>query len=406
MLSTGTTRFIICRCPRGAIIRFSTRQPVDHRYHASMHVCVDYQAAVTQRAGIGRYTRHLVDALSNSMKTDDLSVFSFDFRRRGDGSVPPNVDRRAVQWCPGRVAQALWKHLRWPPYEQFAGAADLYHFPNYVLPPGRRGIRVVTVHDVSFLRLPDFAETRNLEYLRTNIRRTVAEADAIVTPSVFSASEVVELLDVDPARVHAIHIGVTEHMKSPTSDTVARVRSRLQLEEPYILFVGTIEPRKNLPLLIDLYERLTDYDGRLVIAGMPGWKCAPIMAKMRSSARADRIHYLDYMNDSDLPALYAGADVLISPSFYEGFGFPPVEAMLCGTPVVASDTASHPEILGNAATLVPGFDVEDWIEPTRQALERTTAHLENARRHAASFTWARTAEAHWQLYRSLHEAAA
>jgi glycosyltransferase involved in cell wall biosynthesis len=374
-----------------------------------MHVCVDYQAAVTQRAGIGRYTRHLVDALSNTKNTDDLSVFSFDFRRQDDGSIPTNVHQRAVRWCPGRVAQALWKHLHWPPFERFAGAADLYHFTNYVLPPGRRGIRVVSVHDVSFLRLPEFAETRNLQYLRTNIRRTVAEADAIVTLSAFSASEIVELLDVDPARVHAIHIGVAEHIEPPTTDAVAHLRARLKLEEPYLLFVGTIEPRKNLPLLIELYERLTDYDGRLVIAGMPGWKCEPIMEKMTSSARADRIHYLDYVSDSDLPALYAGADLLISPSFYEGFGLPPVEAMLCGTPVIASHTASHPEILGNAATLVSGFEVDDWVEPTRQALERTagsTAHIENARRHAASFTWAKTAEAHWQLYRSLHEAAA
>lgn len=371
-----------------------------------MHVCIDYQAAVTQRAGIGRYTRQLVDALSETTADDELSVCSFDFRRRGDGHVPGNVRHRVVRWCPGRLAQTLWKRLHWPPYERFAGPADVYHFTNYILPPCRQGIRVVSIHDVSFLRLPAFAETRNLAYLRAHIRRTVADADAIVTLSAFSAAEIVELLQVDPARVHAIHIGVAEHIQPPTPEQIAALRARLELEDPYLLFVGTIEPRKNIPLLIELFENLGDAAGRLVIAGMPGWKCEPIMARMNASSRADQIRYLDYVSDEDLPALYAGADLLISPSFYEGFGLPPVEALLCGTPVIASNIAAHPEVLGDAATLVSGFEVDEWVAQTRGALDQARTapdRMEHGRRHAASFTWARAAAEHWQLYRSLVE---
>lgn len=368
----------------------------------SMRICLDIQAWIAQRAGVGRYTRMLAEHLGRLCTEDELRLFYFDFQRRGVLFPAPNAVHQPIRWCPGRLVQKAWKTLDWPPFEWFAGPADIYHFPNFILPPLRSGRAVVTVHDASFARLPQFAEERNLKYLTARIRDTLERADAVITDSAFGAVELRELFSVPADRLFPIYPGIAPEMTRPPPETVARLRSELSLDRPYLLTVGTIEPRKNLVFLVEIFERLASFQGLLVVAGMPGWRFEPILERMRASARARDIRYVRYVTDEQLPALYAGAEAFLFPSLYEGFGFPPLEAMACGTPVVSSAGGSLGEVLGDAAVIVRGSDAGRWAEEVARVLSTPTLRKDlEARglRHASKYPWEETARRTLDVYR-------
>jgi glycosyltransferase involved in cell wall biosynthesis len=371
-------------------------------YIAVMRVVVDIQAAIAQRAGVGRYTKSLVEHLGALKGPDEVGLFYFDFKGRGAPFPVNGAEQKAVHWFPGRVAQRAWKSLGWPPFNWLAGPADVYHFPNFVRPPLTHGRSVVTVHDVSFLRYPETTETRNLRYLSAQIRKTVELADAVITDSAFSAQEVQELLNVAPTKTRPIHLGLNATMVRPDDLTVVAVRRHLRLERPYLLMVGTLEPRKNIVFLVEIFEQLRGFDGDLVIAGMRGWKYKPILDRMKTSTRAERIRYLDYVDEELLPSLYAGAEALVYPSLYEGFGLPPLEAMACGTPVLSSRAGSLPEVLGEAAEYAGDFDVGAWVGAVSRVLADSALRRDASAKgliQAAKYTWEETARQTWAVYR-------
>lgn len=364
---------------------------------------MDIQAALGQRAGVGRYVRELLWHLGAAKGADELAAFHFDFKRTGLDAVPPGVKLRSCRWMPGRVAQAAWKRLGFPPYEWFAGPADLYHFPNFIRPPLGRGRKsVVTIHDVSFLRMPETTEAKNLAWLSAEIRATAEQADAILTDSRFSAREIVELLGVPEEKVFPVWLGLPQFGPPPAPDAIAQARKALGLEKPYLLMVGTIEPRKNIPFLVKIYEALKDFDGDLVLAGGLGWKTGPTLRAIAESPRSAGIKLLKHLNDAQLSALYAGAAAFVFPTRYEGFGFPPLEAMGRGAPVVSARNSSLPEVLGVAAEWVDGYDAEEWAARIRavlgdaaRAARLRAAGLEQAKK----FTWEETARQTWEVYR-------
>jgi glycosyltransferase involved in cell wall biosynthesis len=369
-----------------------------------MKVCVDIQAAVAQRAGVGRYTKSLAEQLGRFAGSDSVRFFYFDFKRRGAPFPTDGAEQRAVRWLPGRLVQGAWKTLDWPPFDWFAGSADLYHFPNFIRPPLGRGRSVVTIHDLAFLRHPETIEPRNYRYLTSRIADTLRRVDAVIAVSEFTAREIRELLKMPADRVYVVWEGLEEHISQPQESAVAQLRKRLQLTRPYLLTVGTLEPRKNLPFLIQVFERLRGYDGDLVICGMKGWKYEPTLHGMRASPRASRIRYLDYVPDGQLNALYAGADLFLFPSLYEGFGFPPLEAMACKTPVVCSTAGSLPEILGAAAEWVPEFDAERWAAAIEHLLgdsKRMGALRALGLSQARKYTWKEAAGKTWDVYRKI-----
>ncbi len=369
-----------------------------------MKVCIDIQAAIAQRAGVGRYTKCLVEHLAAHAGQDQLRLFYFDFQRHGIPFPVPGAEQRAVRWVPGRFVQKAWKTVGLPPFDWFSGSADVFHFPNFILPPLRQGKAVVTIHDVSFLRHPETTEERNLAYLRSRIRDTVDRADAIITDSYFSGREIEELLGVDASRIFPIHLGLTPKSFVSDPEATRTCLARAGIDRPFLLTVGTLEPRKNIPFLIEVFEQLEDFDGDLVLAGMPGWKYEPILERMRSSPAADRIRYLEYVDDATLGALYAGAELFVFPSIYEGFGFPPLEAMACGTPVISATAGSLAEVLGNAAEMVDGHDVEHSVDRLTALLgdaARRRELTDRGRPHILQYTWERTAAETWKVFRGL-----
>lgn len=363
-----------------------------------MKVCVDVQAAVSQRAGVGRYTKALVEHLGAAAGEDTLNLFYFDFKGHGEPLKTSNAQVCRTRWFPGRLAQFAWKTVSWPPFDMFAGPADVYHFPNFIIPPLSRGRSVVTIHDASFLRFPEMAETRNLRFLQSRIRETVRRADAIITDSQFSANEIVTLLGAPPDRVHVIYPGVAQGFAPVDQASAAELLQPLDVRRPFVLTVGTIEPRKNTQFLIEVFEKMKGFDGMLAIVGMPGWKCRPIMDRMANSSRAKDIRYLSYVSDKQLLALYARTELFMFPSIYEGFGFPPLEAMACGAPVISSAAASLPEVLGDAALIVDDFDPNRWAELATSRLGDRSM-TEKGKNHVSKYTWHKAAQDTWKIYR-------
>ncbi len=370
-----------------------------------MQVCLDYQPAVAQRAGIGRYTRllarHLVPCLGPS---DRLRLFYLDFTHKAEAPDVPGVEARPWRLLPGAIVQQLWKRAGLPPFDALAGDADLYHFTNFIIPPLRRGKAVVSVHDMSFARLPGCAEARNQAYLASRIAATLRRADAILAISHFGAGEIAALHPETKGRIHVTYPGVDETFQRPPDDAVEAFLRRRGLERPYLLSVGTIEPRKNFPLLAAAFDALDRNDLDLVIAGRPGWQCGPILDAFRAARRNRQIRHLDDVTDAELPALYAGARLFALASRYEGFGFPPLEAMACGTPVVAAPAGAVAEVAGDAACIVADGEPEAWRSALADLLddpEKCTRLVARGRERVGRFRWPETARQTWRVYRQV-----
>ena len=370
-----------------------------------MKACVDLQAGLGQTGGIGRYVRELFRHLgAEAGEGESVEGFCFDFHRRYRGADWAKGGQvRACRWMPGRIAQAAWKRLHAPPYGWFAGEADVYHFPNFVRPPLGKGKRsVVTIHDLSFLRMPETTEKKNLAWLTGEIQRTADTADAILTDSHFSAGEIRELLGVEEERIFPVWLGLDSFPAPPPEAEAAALRRELGLERPYLLMVGTLEPRKNIPFLVEVFEKLRDFDGDLALVGSLGWKTEGILAAIESSSRRDRIRRLGGIRDDQLAAVYAGAAAFVYPTRYEGFGFPPLEAMVRGVPVVSARNSSLPEVLGDAPRWVDGFDAAEWAEAVRTVLKDETeraAMRKAGLAQATRFPWAETARKTWTVFR-------
>ncbi len=370
-----------------------------------MQAAIQFQPAVTQRAGVGRYTRELAEHLARLLApSDSLRLDYFDFR--GAATIPsiPHADLHPVRWVPGRIIQQAWKYTPIPRYECIFGKADLFHFPNFIAPPVRHGKKIVSIHDLSFIRFPHFADVRNMRYLNRRIRDTTARVDAVITISHFSAHEIETYLQVPLEKIYPIHLGISPAFRAPPDADIAHFRQQATLQRPYLLSVGTLEPRKNIPFLIELYENMPDYDGDLVLVGGEGWHVGPILERIARSPRAASIRCLGFVEDQNLPALYAGADAFLLASFYEGFGFPPLEAMACSTPVFSSTGGSLAEVLGDGAVLFDHYHAKTWAKTILSTLSNREACADLAIRGqqvAASYTWEKTAAETLAIYQKV-----
>ncbi len=362
-------------------------------------IVIDYTPALRQTAGIGRYTRSLVGALADLDRGNSYTLFCAGAGEEA-GEWPANFRVRTSP-LPERWLTIAWQRLRLPvPAEWLAGRAALFHSPDFTLPPlaGARG--VVTVHDLSFLRLPECADPGLRAYLRQAMPRAVGRAHRILADSCNTQADLVELLGVPQERISVVHGGVEPRFHRVTDrDLLEAVRARYRLPERFILAVGTLEPRKNYPRLIAAYAALRrlepDLPHRLVIAGRPGWLYEEIYTQVAREGLADSVNFAGFVADADLPALYTLAGVLAFPSLYEGFGLPPLEAMACQTPVVAGRNSSLIETVGDGGLLVDATDVTALAAALRRVIaepETRAALIQAGLDQAARFTWQAAAQ--------------
>ncbi len=342
-----------------------------------MRIGIDYTVGVYQGSGVGRYTRTLVHALAAADQQNDYTLL-WARATSNDGKELPRLDSAATfpanfraRRLPlnTRLLTAGWQRLRLPvPIETFSGPLDVLHAPDFVAPPTRRARRIVTVHDLTFLAVPEYAHPDLRAYLDAAVPRNVRAADHIFADSQATKADLQRLLDVPEERISVVYVAAESRFRPYTTAECAVARTALTAigvpDGPYLLMVGTIEPRKNHIAALRAFAQLRrrGLPHRLVIAGKRGWLYEPIFAEYATLGLEDSVSFLDFTPDERLPDLYACADLLLAPSFYEGFGIPVLEAMGAGLPTIISDRPSLPEIAGGAAKIVSPDDPQELAE--------------------------------------------
>jgi glycosyltransferase involved in cell wall biosynthesis len=369
-----------------------------------MRIAIDYTPALRQGAGIGRYTRGLVEGLARIDSANLYTLFSAGDRPSA-GDWPANFRLRTSP-IPHRWLTVGWHRLRLPfPVELLAGACDLYHSPDFTLPPLRRARGLVTIHDLSFLRVPECADPRLRAFLERAVPAAVVRAHRILADSENTRTDLIEILGVDPDRISVVTPAVEPRFRREDAAVrLENVRARYRLPERFILGLGTLEPRKNFTGLIAAFSRLAGETGlphALVIGGQPGWLYDGIYRQAEREDVAGRVLFPGFIADEDLPALYSLAEVFVFPSLYEGFGIPVLEAMACGTPVVTSNNSSLPEASGSAALMVDATDSAGLAGAIAKVLndaELRRRMIAAGNEQASRFTWQRSAQALLKAY--------
>lgn len=360
------------------------------------HIAIDVsRLAITNRTGTEHYTYELLGALA---KQDRRSRYTLYCNQRLE-SLPPLGPNFALRRIP---FPRLWTHLRLSA-EVIARSPDVLFIPAHVLPLGaplRRDIRtVVTIHDLGYMHFPSSHTRSQRLYLRLSTLWSARVATQIIAISNATRYDLMRFTGISPHKVSTIHHGVSAqfHAAEDVTTTTA-VRQKYGITGEYFLYLGTIQPRKNILRLIDAFASMKQADTRslcLVIAGKPGWLTQSIEQRATEQGVADRVHFVGYVADADRTPLLRGAIGFVFPSLYEGFGMPILEAMQCGTPVITSITSALPEVAGDGAILVNPNDTDAIATAMTQLASNTQLHDDLRRRGFARvrhFTWDRCAE--------------
>lgn len=359
-------------------------------------VAIEFTPAVTQGGGVARSVHEMTAALLSAAQ-HDYSLFI-----AGTAPIPQDIAvyQPSVRYAAlgALTLTRLWHRLRVPlPVEAFAGRVDLFFATDFALPPTLPNTRTaIFIHDLTYIRVPDAAVPELVAYLSAVVPRALKRADVVVVNSEVTKADLIDIYGTPSDKIAAIQFGVHPHF-TPSNKPLAALRAKYNLpEQPYILAVGTVQPRKNYARLVEALAllRAEGIDVALVVVGGRGWMETPIFDTVTRLEMGPYVKFPGYVDDADLPALYTHAAAFAMPSLYEGFGLPVLEAMACGTPVVTSTVSSLPEAAGDAALLVNPADVEAITDALRRILT-DTALAQSLRAkglaHVMPFTWGRTA---------------
>ncbi len=332
-----------------------------------LKIGIDYTAALKQSGGIGRYTRGLITTLAQLDQQNSYTLMlTPDASREGLQFFQPHPNfSHKIYPLPERWMTIGWHRLYLPvPVERFTGPVDLFHSPNFILPPTRRAKTLLTVHDLTFIRHPQGAVDKLRRWLEKVVPRSLTRADHVLADSQSTKQDLFDIYNIPPEKITVVGAGVEERFQPVTDPAVLEsIRQRYCLPSKFVLSVGTLEPRKNFTGLIQAFSQSpVRQTHHLVIAGGKGWLYDDIFAVAEASPVAGRVHLIGFVADDDLPALYSLADIFAFPSHYEGFGIPVIEAMACGTPVVCANNSCLPEVAGQSALQVTATDIPALAE--------------------------------------------
>lgn len=363
-----------------------------------MHIGIDTRLTHYRTGGISTYMRELVRALA-SLDTAAAHHFVIFHSRKGQPNPAPSFAKAAL-WTPC--------HHRWERWALSLELArfrlDVLHSPDFIPPWHGARRHVITVHDLTFLHYPQYLTADSRRYYNDQINASVKQADQILVDSSATRDDLVAMLGVPEAKIHVHLLGVDPRFHPLPPDVMPQQRATLRLPPRYLLFVGTIEPRKNITGLLQAYRLLLDRLPNappLLLVGRRGWLFEDTLRQVQALGLADRLHWREDIADDAMPTVYNAAEALILPSFYEGFGFPALEAMACGTVPLVSNRSSLPEVVGDVGLQ---FNPED-PSAIAAAIERVLtdapwrkAVAEAGRLRARQFTWQNTARIALQAY--------
>jgi glycosyltransferase involved in cell wall biosynthesis len=367
-----------------------------------MRVAIDVTAMPRQKVGAGYYMQNLVQGLAEIESTNNYLIFTPKENRTNFAVTRPNFIFEQLP-SDARLTRLLWEQWVLPLRLKQRGA-DILHSTHYTTPITGAIRRIVTFHDMTFLMYPEMHTAGKRFFFTWMIRFAARRADAIVADSNSTRHDVLRLLKIDPEKVFAVPLGVSSRFcpNQDAAETEAVCR-RYGLPQPFILHVGELQPRKNMPRLVQAFKqiKLRGLPHRLVFVGRKGWMYGELFKTLQELDIADQVIFPGYVPESDLPFLYNAADLSVYPSLYEGFGLPVLEALACGTPVVTSNVSSMPEIIGDAGILVNPRQVEAIAEAMYRVLTDRALHDDLSRRgieRARLFPWERTARETLAVY--------
>lgn len=350
-----------------------------------MRIGIDATPLIGPRSGIGTYTHHLLAALVEAFPDDEFVGTAFTWRGRRDlPTVLPSGVAVASRPVPARLLRRAWQLSEHPRVETLTGSLDVFHATNFLLPPVRGAAGVVTIHDLAYLRFPQTVTAATAAY-RELVPAGLARAGAVIVPSAAVADQVLDAYALDPQVVVVTHEGV-DPAWATTDPAGPELLRRWGIDDDYLVVVGTLEPRKNLPRLLRAYAAAVRDDPavpQLVLIGAKGWGAALDLAGLPSG----RVVLPGHLPWEALRAIVAGSHGLLFPSLDEGFGLPPLEALACGVPVLASDIAVTREVLGDQARFVDPLDVEAIAAGILRTVAAPAGTRSTRRAHAATFTW-------------------
>lgn len=366
-----------------------------------MRISIDATPLLLESAGVKNYFYYWIAQLRRQAPDDEIRLFPF----LGEFGALTHQESVLSPW-------ATWPRLGLlyfvnvpgnPAIDWITSRADLFHATNQVRNPPRRTPLTATVHDMTCWLMPELHTPANVRADANFAEKVMRRAAGLIAVSQSTKNDAVRILDLDPGTVEVIYPGVAEPYFRATAEGVRRVKDGYGLSRPYILFVGTIEPRKNLDTLLDAYlelPRSLRAEVELVVAGPAGWSARETQERLRFGLKG--VRYLGYVPEPDLPALTAGATVFAYPSLYEGFGFPVAQALACGVPVVTSNLSSLPEVTGEAGLLVDPRSVAEIRSALERLLESPSLREEmagKARKRASQFRWETCAEQSLAFFR-------
>lgn len=354
--------------------------------------------------GVGHYSTKLLQASAQMGQGIDFEIVRqwWFFRKFTPPIRPgPHLSYRLVRWVPPLFYYQLFKRTGWAPaYDRLAlRKYDAFLFLNFVsFPLSRRTRSLLVIYDLSYITYGEFTSPKNLAYLRKFVPCSIKESSRIITISESSKREIMEHYQVPENKITIINPAVDHMTFKPQSKTASQtITKKYQISRPYILSVCTLEPRKNLIGVLKAFELLPEGikgTHSLVLVGGKGWLDGELEAKYEQLAKKYNLVRTGYVPDEDLPALYSGASVFVYPSFYEGFGMPPLEAMACGVPVITSDNTSLPEVVGDAGIMVKAEDIQQLaIEIERVLSDKRLSSVLRKRglNQAKKFSWDKSA---------------
>ncbi len=371
-----------------------------------MRIGLDVTPLTPTRTGVGQYVYYLLRHLMRQAPADSFFGLSTGRTPAAVDTLPPLAGYRHVN-IPTRLMYRAWDHTGRPRVDRLLGGLDVYHATNYHVPPVATAKRVVTFHDLAFLRNPAWGSPKIAKAFARGARRYAQEADAIIACSETTRRDLMTLLDIPPGKITVIYEAADVAFGQVTRpQAVDLLAERHSLQQPYLLFVSTLEPRKNVTALLEAFARIAhDVPHTLVLAGRDGWKMGPIEKALKDPRLQGRVRRIGYIaTHRDLAAFYAAAEAFVFPSHYEGFGLPVLEAMASGCPVICSNRSALPEVAGDAAQYVDPEDVDGLAATLRLVLQHE--HLRESMSakglaQAKHFSWDTCARETLALYRKL-----
>jgi glycosyltransferase involved in cell wall biosynthesis len=369
-----------------------------------MRVGFDVGPITTTRTGVGQYCYYLLKGLLDQTTGNSFVAFSAGMERPDLTDLPSSLPHCHLH-IPTRMMYRLWDLTNRPYVDRKCGGLDVFHATNFVTPPTETARRVVTIHDITFLAVPELCSPKIAAYFARHICRDANEADVIVVHSEATRQDLIRHVAVPADKVVTAWPGVDAALRMMDLTAArAHLAQAYGITAPYLLFVGTLEPRKNVAGVLRALALLRDtIPHHLVLVGKRGWNSDPIFSLIENLDLGDRVHHVGFIpQHGDLAHFYSAAAALMYPTYYEGFGLPLAEAMACGCPVIASNVSSVPEVVGDAALTAAPDDIEALAQHLHHVVHDHELSEDLRRRgleRAPLFTWPRCAEITAAAYR-------